>query len=1061
MTSPVQALTQVILLLCLFVAGSLQAQNIAGSVSPNSGGSDYSVDIQNNSGGNWYFYSNPSPAAARMSKVDSSGISESPWGTAGQFAADPGSQVQSRLYPGQFLRIYPKTVPVNSTITVEFAYGPAGTHYQFQILVTNGVPVTSLNILDPNPTGSSSVRWRATFGSPVSGVTAANFAFNNPANISGLSIASVTADSAQPSSNWTITANTGTGNGILGLKWVGHVSEVPTVPNSFTGQSYDFTFGPVVNTQPVGGGINRNSTKTLTVGASIRGGGTPSYQWYAGATFATATAINGATSASYTPPNFAQLGSFSYFCKVYNSTTFTWSDTATIVVVDPPAITVQPANLFIASNNVASPSVTATGTSLNYQWYRGTAPDTTNPVGIGGASYTSNALTANTAYWVRISNAGPTVVNSNTATVTVVSSLTAGAASYSSTVGTTLGTAFSVTARDSANQVVPNISIVFTAPASGAKGSFPSNAATATVTTNASGVATAPTFTVGTVAGNYNVVASFGTLTKNLPMTNVPGAPTSLAMALQPPASVPAGQAFSPAPALSVKDTYGNICTNNSSLQVTASRSGGAGTLKGTLTATASAGAVVFSDLKHETAGTMTVGFVAGGMNMTSSNVAITPGAASTVTASAGSSQTVAPGASFPVTLEATVRDVFDNLVPSTNVTFTPPASGASAKLGGSVVATDSSGKATVTAQANGIPGAYSVTASVAGTPGTSYALKNEGAWDAWRLAGLGSYANSGNSGDFASPQGDGVSNFQKYAFNLNTGAADGGLISFGGTKGLPAIIRNGSGQLFYQFVRRKASTNPGFAYWVESSSELPVFSSQDLATATLESIDATWERVSLPLNPSVTDKNRYLRTDLAYSADFNNGQGASTLLGNAVAIGQAIRLTDSVNSQSGAVILENVTNPATPKGFTARFKVKMGPTTNNAADGMSFAVGDLGTTSWGEAGPQTAQNLAVGFDTYENNAGQTSATGIHLFVNGTHLQFNATNPYTNGNFVDAEVSYDLASGVTVKFNGATIFDKVAVPTFTLTQGAKYGFGGRTGGANEVNVVDEVFIAPR
>lgn len=1063
---PVPALTQVLLLLCLCLAGRLQAQDITATVGPNSGGSDNFVDIQNNSGGRWYFYSAPSPAAAQMYRVNSSGTSFTPWGSVPNFAPDPSNGVQNRIYPGEFLRVYPKTLAVNTLIQIPFSYGPGGATNNFKITVTNGVPVTSLNTLDPNPTGASSVRWRVTFASPVSGVTASNFAFHNPAAISGLSISSVTADTAQPASSWTITANTGTGNGILGLNWAGHVSESPSVPNSFTGQLYDFTFGPVVNTQPVGGGINRNTSKTLTVGASIRGGGTPNYQWYAGANFATATEIGGATSASYTPPNFANLGSFSYFCKVYtNSTTFTFSNTVTITVVDPPSITTHPASAKIASNQTANLSVSSAGTSLVYQWYRGTAPDTTNPVGSGTSSFTTPALTANTNYWVRITNPGPTVVNSNTATVTVITSLTAGAASYSGTVNTNYGTAFSVTARDSANNTVPGISVTFTAPASGANGTFSGGVATATASsTDAAGVATAPVFKASTTAGTYNVVASYGTRTINLPCTNIPGAPASLDMALQPPSTAQAGQAMSPPPALSIKDSFGNVCTNNSSLQVTASRSGGSGTLKGTLTATASAGSLVFSDLKHEWAGTISLGFNGGSLSRTSSNVVITAGAAASIASSAGSGQTAAPGAAFPTALEATVRDAFNNLVPSANVTFTAPGSGASAKLNGAasqVVATDSNGKASIPAVANGIPGTYSVTAATAGTPGTSFALKNEGAWDAWRFAALGSYANSGSSGDFATPGNDGVTNLQKYAFNLDAAGTDYAQLTPGGTRGLPVFFRNAGGQYFYQIVRRKASTNPGLAYWVESTTNLPAgFSSQDLSTATVESIDATWERVSLPVDPT-TAFVRAFRTDLAYHADFTGNAGAATLLGNAIAVDQAIRLTNSVNSQTGAAILENLSNPANPTGFTARFKVKMGPTTNSPADGMSFAIGDLGSTAWGEAGPQTAQNLTISFDTYENNAGQAAATGIHIFVNGAHVHYNPLNPYTNGNFVDVEVRYDVTKGVTVKYGATTVFDRVPVPAFNFVQGAKYGFGARTGGLNQVNVVDEVMIAPR
>lgn len=53
--------------------------------------------------------------------------------------------------------------------------------------------------------------------------------------------------------------------------------------------------------------------------------------------------------------------------------------------------------------------------------------------------------------------------------------------------------------------------VTFTAPGSGASGTFPGAATTAIANTNSSGVATAPTFTANGTAGSYNVVASIGT----------------------------------------------------------------------------------------------------------------------------------------------------------------------------------------------------------------------------------------------------------------------------------------------------------------------------------------------------------------------------------------------------------------------------------------------------------------------------------------------------------------------------------------------------------------------
>ena len=198
-----------------------------------------------------------------------------------------------------------------------------------------------------------------------------------------------------------------------------------------------------------------------------------------------------------------------------------------------------------------------------------------------------------------------------------------------------------------------------------------------------------------------------------------------------------------------------------------------------------------------------------------------------------------------------------------------------------------------------------------------------------------------------------------------------------------------------------------------------------------------------------------------AYWNDFNASLGAATLRRDAVWTNQAVQLTDAINGQFGAVVLDGIEAGPAVSGFTAKFNATLGPTSNAPADGLSFSVGDLGTDAWAEAGPPTSHHLSIGFDTFENFVGIPEAIGIHLWVNGTHVAYNATNPYTNGVAVPVEVSYDTTTGVTVRFNGAVIFNNVAAPGFSFQPGDRFGFGGRTGGFNERNVVDDVEIITR
>ena len=71
-----------------------------------------------------------------------------------------------------------------------------------------------------------------------------------------------------------------------------------------------------------------------------------------------------------------------------------------------PAITTQPQSQAIQSGQTAALNVSAAGTGpITYQWYMGTSGNTSNPIsGAISSLYTTNSLTANTNYWVRVSN---------------------------------------------------------------------------------------------------------------------------------------------------------------------------------------------------------------------------------------------------------------------------------------------------------------------------------------------------------------------------------------------------------------------------------------------------------------------------------------------------------------------------------------------------------------------------------------------------------------------------------------------------------------------------------
>ena len=85
------------------------------------------------------------------------------------------------------------------------------------------------------------------------------------------------------------------------------------------------------------------------------------------------------------------------------------SNTVAITIISSLAISVQPASQSVASGQTATLSVTATGTgTLTYQWYLGLSGDSTNPIaGATSSTFTTPALTANSSYWVQVSQSGP------------------------------------------------------------------------------------------------------------------------------------------------------------------------------------------------------------------------------------------------------------------------------------------------------------------------------------------------------------------------------------------------------------------------------------------------------------------------------------------------------------------------------------------------------------------------------------------------------------------------------------------------------------------------------
>jgi len=165
------------------------------------------------------------------------------------------------------------------------------------------------------------------------------------------------------------------------------------------------------------------------------------------------------------------------------------------------------------SNPVSGAVVTfaapATGASGTFTGATNTATATTSSSGVAA----SPAFTANTtagSYTVMATVSGVAAANfSLTNTAGAPASITAtSGGGQSATVGTQFTNPLVATVLDSYSNPVSGALVTFTAPATGASGTFAGATNTATATTSSSGVATSPAFTANTTAGSYTVVAT-------------------------------------------------------------------------------------------------------------------------------------------------------------------------------------------------------------------------------------------------------------------------------------------------------------------------------------------------------------------------------------------------------------------------------------------------------------------------------------------------------------------------------------------------------------------------
>ena len=506
-------------------------------------------------------------------------------------------------------------------------------------------------------------------------------------------------------------------------------------------------------------------------------------------------------------------------------------------------------------------------------------------------------------------------------------SATAGNA-QTATVGTAVATSPAVLVTDQFNNPTSGVAVTFSATAGG--GSVTGGSAT----TNASGVAAAGSWTLGTTAGANALTATASGLSGspvNFTATGIAGAATKYVVTPAT-ASPVAGSAVTVTAQLA--DQYGNAVAT-SGISVTFTRTGG-GSLSGTNPATTSVtGAASISLTTGNTAGvtsTVSASSSSPSRSGTSPTITTVAGPPSKISASAGTGQSATVGTAVATSPAVLVTDANNNPVSGTTVTFAVTGGGGSVTPAS--VTTNASGIAaagwtlgttagtnTLTATASGLSGSP-VTFTATGTagPATKYVVT---AGTTSPVAG----ASTTISAQLADQYGNAVGTSGITVTWSKSGS--------GGSLGATSSTTSGSGIATVSFT---TGTTAGTTYTVTASSTSP--SVRTGTSPAITTVAGNAARIAL-----------------------NGGDAQSATVGTVVATDPSVLVTDANN------------NPVS--GLTVTFSVNSGGGSITGASATTDASGIATVASWTlgtTAGANTLRATASGL----SDASVTiTATGV------------------------------------------------------------------------------------
>ncbi|HAM72633.1 MAG TPA: hypothetical protein DCM86_13405, partial [Verrucomicrobiales bacterium] len=351
------------------------------------------------------------------------------------------SQATLTVVNPPLINTQPATQTVAQGATASFSVVADAGHgvlaYQWKKGAADVVGATSATLTIPNAQQSDEGSYTVVVRNSAGSLTSA---------AAGLTVVNPPIITAQPSSttvargtvaSFTVSANPG--HGVLSYQWYKGPASIPgatsaslSIANAQQSDEGSYTVvvtnlggnvtsagatltvvnPPVITSQPVSITVVQGTTALFSVGADA-GHGVLSYQWKKGG-----TAIPGAIAATLSIPNAQPADEALYTVDVSNLAGLITSSGATLTVIVPPTISLQPANVTLNQGQTATFTVGANANhgTLTYQWKKGAA----DVVGATSATLTiPNAQQSDEGSYTVVVNNEAGNITSAAATLTV------------------------------------------------------------------------------------------------------------------------------------------------------------------------------------------------------------------------------------------------------------------------------------------------------------------------------------------------------------------------------------------------------------------------------------------------------------------------------------------------------------------------------------------------------------------------------------------------------------------------------------------------------------------